>query len=48
MAKLESTFKNMVLSLVIICFVAASALAGIYILTFDTIEQQKQQTKKEI
>ncbi len=46
MEKLQSTFKNMVLSLVIICFVAASALAGIYILTFDTIEQQKQQKQQ--
>ena len=46
MEKLQSTFKNMVLSLVIICFVAASALAGIYILTFNTIELQKQQKQQ--
>ena len=46
MAKLESTFKNMVLSLVIISVVAAGALAGVYILTEKNIalqEAQKQQ-----
>ena len=46
MAKLESTFKNMVLSLVIIAMVAAGALAGVYILTKENIalqEAQKQQ-----
>ena len=46
MAKLESTFKNMVLSLVIISMVAAGALAGVYTLTAETIavqEAQKQQ-----
>ena len=46
MAKLESTFRNMVLSLVIISMVAAGALAGIYILTEKNIalqEAQKQQ-----
>ena len=37
MAKLESTFKNMVLSLVIISMVAAGALAGVYILTLENI-----------
>jgi len=41
MAKLESTFKNMVLSLVIISMVAAGALAGIYLLTLDSINAQK-------
>jgi electron transport complex protein RnfG len=41
MAKLESTFKNMVLSLVIISMVAAGALAGVYLLTLDSIEAQK-------
>ena len=41
MAKLESTFKNMVLSLVIISMVAAGALAGGYILTLNTINAQK-------
>lgn len=46
MAKLESTFKNMVLSLVIISMVAAGALAGVYTLTAEAIavqEAQKQQ-----
>ena len=46
MAKLESTFTNMVLSLVIIAMVAAGALAGVYILTEKNIalqEAQKQQ-----
>ena len=42
MNKLESTFKNMVLSLVLICVVAAGALAGIYILTLETINAQKE------
>lgn len=42
MAKLESTFKNMVLSLVIISMVAAGALAGVYILTLANIEAQKK------
>ena len=41
MAKLESTFKNMVLSLVIISMVAAGALAGVYLLTLKNIEAQK-------
>ena len=41
MAKLESTFKNMVLSLVIISMVAAGALAGVYILTQENINAQK-------
>ena len=42
MAKLESTFKNMVLSLVIISMVAAGALAGVYMLTLGNIEAQKK------
>ena len=46
MAKLESTFKNMVLSLVIICVVAAGALAGIYILTLANINAQKTAKQK--
>ena len=41
MAKLESTFKNMVLSLVIISMAAAGALAGVYILTLESINAQK-------
>ena len=47
MAKLESTFKNMVLSLVIISMVAAGALAGIYLLTLETINAQKAQKQQE-
>ena len=42
MAKLESTFKNMVLSLVIISMVAAGALAGVYLLTLESINAQKK------
>lgn len=41
MAKLESTFKNMVLSLVIISMVAAGTLAGIYLVTLENINAQK-------
>ena len=43
MEKLESSFKNMVLSLVTICLVAGGVLAGIYGLTKETIEIQKEQ-----
>ena len=46
MQKLESTFKNMVLSLVIISMVAAGALAGVYILTLKNIEAQKIANKR--
>jgi electron transport complex protein RnfG len=46
MAKLESTFKNMVLSLVIISMVAAGALAGIYILTAENIARQEAQKQQ--
>ena len=42
MEKLQSSFKNMVLSLVIISVVAAGALAGIYILTLENINAQKK------
>jgi len=41
MAKMQSTFKNMALSLTCITLVAAAALAGIYMLTADKIEAQK-------
>ncbi|MBO7458193.1 MAG: RnfABCDGE type electron transport complex subunit G [Paludibacteraceae bacterium] len=41
MEKLQSSFKNMVLSLVIIAVVAAGALAGVYLLTLETINNQK-------
>jgi electron transport complex protein RnfG len=46
MAKLESTFKNMVLSLVIIAMVAAGALAGVYAVTEATIAQQEAQKQQ--
>ena len=42
MEKLQSSFKNMILSLVIISMVAAGALAGIYILTLANINAQKK------
>ena len=41
MEKLQSSFKNMVLSLVLISMVAAGALAGVYLLTLKNIEAQK-------
>ena len=47
MAKLQSTFPNMALSLTIISLVAAAALAGVYMLTKAPIEAamaQKQQS----
>lgn len=47
MEKLQSTFKNMVLSLVIISMVAAGALAGVYLLTLDSINTQKAQKRVE-
>ena len=46
MAKLESTFKNMVLSLVIIAMVAAGALAGVYAVTEATIAKQEAQKQQ--
>lgn len=46
MAKLESTFKNMVLSLVIISMVAAGALAGVYTLTAENIARQEAQKQQ--
>lgn len=46
MEKLQSTFKNMVLSLVIISVVAAGALAGVYMLTLDSINLQKAQKQE--
>ena len=42
MEKLQSSFKNMVLSLVTICVVAAGALAGVYLLTLHNINAQKK------
>lgn len=47
MAKLQSTFKNMVLSLTLIALVAAGALAGIYMLTVKPIEKAQQQKQTE-
>ena len=41
MAKIESNFKNMVLTLLIICGVAALALGAIYNLTKKPIEKSK-------
>ncbi len=46
MAKLESTFKNMVISLVSIAVVAAAALAGVYTLTKDKIDEQKAEKEQ--
>jgi electron transport complex protein RnfG len=46
MAKLESTFMNMVLSLVIISMVAAGALAGVYALTAENIARQEAQKQQ--
>lgn len=42
MEKLQSSFKNMVLSLVVISMVAAGALAGVYLLTLENINAQKK------
>ena len=42
MEKLQSSFKNMVLSLVTISVVAAGALAGVYVLTKVSIDAQKK------
>lgn len=47
MEKLQSSFKNMVLSLVIISVVAAGALAGVYILTLESINAQKAAKQQE-
>ena len=41
MAKLQSSFKNMALSLTCIALVAAGALAGVYMLTMAPIEEAK-------
>lgn len=41
MAKLQSSFKNMLLSLTLIALVAAAALAGVYMLTMAPIEEAK-------
>lgn len=46
MKKLESTFLNMVLSLVLIALVAAAGLAGIYSLTNEKIDDQQNQKRQ--
>ncbi len=45
MNKLPSTFINMMLSLTCITLVAAAALAGVYLLTQEQIEQQKREAE---
>ena len=45
MAKLESSFRNMALSLTLITVVAAAALAGVYLLTKAQIEAQKREAQ---
>lgn len=47
MAKLESSLKNMLLSLTCITLIAAGALAGIYALTIDRINAQKAAAEQE-
>jgi len=47
MAKLESTFKNMALSLTAIALVAAAGLAGVYMVTKAQIESQKLAEQNE-
>jgi electron transport complex protein RnfG len=46
MAKLQSSFKNMVLSLTCIALIAAGALAGVFMMTQDTIEDEKQKKQQ--
>ena len=45
MKKLESTLKNMMLSLTCITIVAGAALAGVNMLTEETINAQKEAQK---
>ncbi|MFO8129380.1 MAG: RnfABCDGE type electron transport complex subunit G [Bacteroidales bacterium] len=47
MAKVESSFKNMVLTLFIITLVASMALGGIYTLTKEPIETAKKAAQEE-
>ncbi len=47
MAKLESSLKNMLLSLTLIALVAAGLLAGVYTLTKDTIDATNAKIKAE-
>lgn len=46
MEKLKSSLPNMMLSLVLICVVAAGALAGVYLLTKAPIAEQKELKQK--
>lgn len=46
MAKLKSSFKNMVLSLTLIALIAAGALASVYLLTEEPIRLQKEAAQK--
>ena len=47
MKKLESTLKNMILSLTSIAVVAGAALAGVNMLTEETIKAQKEAQKQQ-
>ena len=47
MAKLQSSFKNMLLSLTLIALVAAAALAGVYTLTKDPITNASAKKQQE-
>lgn len=47
MAKLESSLKNMILSLTCICVVAGGVLAGVYMLTLETINAAAEQKKMD-
>jgi len=47
MAKRESTFINMVLTLFVVTFVAAAALGFVYDLTKDAIEEAKMKAQSE-
>lgn len=47
MQKLDSTLRNMLLSLTTICVVAAAALAGVNMLTEDTIAARKEAAKQQ-
>lgn len=46
MAKLESTLKNMILSLTCICVIAGGVLAGVYMLTKAAIDAAAEQKKE--
>ncbi|MCM1318801.1 MAG: RnfABCDGE type electron transport complex subunit G [Muribaculaceae bacterium] len=47
MKKLKSTLPNMILSLGIVCIVAAALLAGMYIITKEPIAQTEQKNRVE-